>query len=181
MEKATSRPLTELLTVLRSNTPYVKNKWLNAVRKFTSAYSSTETPKVGTAPPTTYIPTTQSEAIDATTNYCKLNPQLPTVHTEKVLEGEHSPVSEEIPSLKVISIESTPNSIERDNTLTTENCSESKVWTKPIRLDDGQPKIKQLEFDIFGFVIHPEPIYRMRHKTFAWEPGSKRSHEWTAI
>ena len=181
MEKATSRPLTELLTVLRSDTPYVKNKWLNAVRKFTSAYSSTETPKVGTAPPTTYIPTTQNEAIDATTNYCKLNPQLPTVHTEKVLEGEHSPVSEEIPSLKVISVESTPNIIERDNTLTAENCSESKVWTKPIRLDDGQPKIKQLEFDIFGFVIHPEPIYRLRQETFAWEPGSKRSHEWTAI
>ena len=181
MEKATSQPLTELLTVLRSDTPYVKNKWLNAVRKFTSAYSSTEAPKVGTAPPTTYIPTTHSEAIDATTNYCKLNPQLPTVHTEKVLEGEHSPVSEEIPSLKVISIESTPNSIERDNTLTMENCSESKVWTKPIRLDDGQPQIKQLEFDIFGFVIHPEPIYRLRQETFAWEPGSKRSHEWTAI
>ena len=180
MEKVTSQPLTELLTVLRSDTPYVKNKWLNAVRKFTSAYSSTETPKVGTAPPTTYIPTTHSEAIDATTNDCKLNPQLPERHTEKVLEGEHSPVSEEIPS-KVISIESTPNSIERENTLTTENCSESKVWTKPIRLDDGQPKIKQLEFDIFGFVIHPEPIYRLRQETFAWEPGSKRSYEWTAI
>ena len=178
MEKATSRPLTELLTVLRSDTPYVKNKWLNAVRKFTSAYSSTETPKVGTAPPTTYIPTTHSEAIDATTNYCKLNPQLPIVHTEKVLEGEHSPVSEENPSNKT-SIESTPNSIERDNTLTVENCSESKVWTKPIRLDDGQPKIKQLECDIF--LIHPEPIYRLRQETFAWEPGSKRSHEWTAI
>ena len=173
MEKATSRPLTELLTVLRSDTPYVKNKWLNAVRKFTSAYSSTETPKVGTAPPTTYIPTTHSEAIDATTNDCKLNPQLPERHTEKVLEGEHLPVSEEIPSLVLESIESTPNSIERDNTLTTENCSESKVWTKPIRLDDGQPKIKQLEFDMFGFMVHPEPIYRMRHETFAWEPGSK--------
>ena len=181
MEKATSRPLTELLTVLRSDTPYVKNKWLNAVRKFTSAYSLTETPKVGTAPPTTYIPTTQDEAIDATTNPCKLNPPLPTGHTEKVLEGEHSPVSEEIPSLVLEKIESTPNSIERDNTLTTENCSESKVWTKPIRLDNGQPKVKQLEFDIFGSVIHPEPIYRLRHKTFAWEPGSKRSHEWTAI
>ena len=180
MEKATSQPLTELLTVLRSDTPYVKNKWLNAVRKFTSAYSSTETPKVGTAPPTTYIPTTHSEAIDATTNDCKLNPWLPVVHTEKVLEGEHSPVSEENPSNKT-SIESTPNSIERDNTLTVENCSESKVWTKPIRLDDGQPKIKQLEFDIFGFVIHPEPIYRLRQETFAWEPGSKRSHEWIAI
>ena len=179
MEKATSQPLTELLTVLRSDTPYVKNKWLNAVRKFTSAYSSTETPKVGTAPPTTYIPTTHSEAIDATTNYCKLNPQLPIVHTEKVLEGEHSPVSEEIPSNDT-SIESTPNSIERDNTLTVENCSESKVWTNPIRLDSGQPKVKQLEY-IFGSVIHPEPIYRLRHKTFAWEPGSKRSHEWTAI
>ena len=102
------------------------------------------------------------------------------MHTEKVLEGEHSPVSEENPSNKT-SIESTPNSIERDNTLTVENCSESKVWTKPIRLDDGQPKIKQLEFDIFGFVIHPEPIYRLRQETFAWEPGSKRSHEWTAI
>ena len=181
MEKATSQPLTELLTVLRSNTPYVKNKWLNAVRKFTSAYSSTETPKVGTAPPTTYIPTTQDEAIDATTNPCKLNPPLPTGHTEKVLEGEHSHVTEETPSLEITSIESAPDSIERENTLTTENCSESKVWTKPIRLDDGQPKIKQLEFDIFGFVIHPEPIYRLRQETFAWEPGSKRSHEWTAI
>ena len=173
MEKATSQPLTELLTVLRSDTPYVKNKWLNAVRKFTSAYSSTETPKVGTAPPTTYIPTTHSEAIDATTNYCKLNPQLPIVHTEKVLEGEHLPVSEEIPSLVLEKIESTPNSIERDNTLTTENCSESRVWTKPIKLDDGQPKIKQLEFDMFGFMVQPEPIYRMRHETFAWEPGSR--------
>ena len=180
MEKATSQPLTELLTVLRSDTPYVKNKWLNAVRKFTSAYSSTETPKVGTAPPTTYIPTTHSEAIDATTNDCKLNPRLPIVHTEKVLEGEHSPVSEENPSNQT-SIESTPNSIERDNTLTVENCSESKVWTNPIRLDSGQPKVEQVELDIFGFVIHPEPIYRLRQETFAWEPGSKRSHEWTAI
>ena len=181
MEKATSQPLTELLTVLRSDTPYVKNKWLNAVRKFTSAYSSTETPKVGTAPPTTYIPTTHSEAIDATTNYCKLNPQLPERHTEKVLEGEHLPVSEEIPSLVLEKIESTPNNIERDNTLTTENCSESRVWTNSIKLDDGQPKIKQLEFDMFGFMVHPEPIYRMRHETFAWEPGSKGSQERTAI
>ena len=158
MEKATSRPLTELLTVLRSNTPYVKNKWLNAVRKFTSAYSSTETPKVGTAPPTTYIPPTQDEAIDAINDPCKLNP-LPTGRTEKVLEGEHSHAPEEIPSMEITIIESTPDSIERDNTLTTENCSESKVWTKPIRLDDGQPKIKQLEFDMFGFMVHPEPIY----------------------
>ena len=176
-----SQPLTELLTVLRSDTPYVKNKWLNAVRKFTSAYSSTETPKVGTAPPSTYLPTTSSEAIDATTDCCKLSPHLPERHTEKVLEGEHLPVSEETPSLVLEKIESTPNSIERDNTLTTENCFESKVWTKPIRLDSGQPKVKQLEADIFGSVIHPEPIYRLRHKTFAWEPGSKRLHEWTAI
>ena len=75
-------------------------------------------------------------------------------------------------------IESTPNNIERDNTLTTENCFESKVWTQPIRLDSGQPEAEQWEF---GSEIHPEPIYRLRHKTFAWEPGSKRSHEWTAI
>ena len=180
MEKATSRPLTELLTVLRSDTPYVKNKWLNAVRKFTSAYSSTEMPKVGTAPPTTYIPTTQDEAIDAIIDPCKSNP-LPTGRTEKVLEGEHSHAPEEIPSMEITIIESTPDSIERDNILTTENCSESRVWTNPIKLDDGQPKIKQLEFDMIGFMVQPEPIYRMRHETFAWEPGSKRSQEWTAI
>ena len=136
---------------------------------------------MGIAPPSTYLPTTSSEAIDATTDCCKLSPHLPERHTEKVLEGEHLPVSEETPSLVLEKIESTPNSIERDNTLTTENCSESRVWTKPIKLDDGQPKIKQLEFDMFGFMVHPEPIYRMRHETFAWEPGSKGSHERTAI
>ena len=178
MEKATSRPLTELLTVLRSDTPYVKNKWLNAVRKFTSAYSSTETPKVGIAPPSTYLPTTSSEAIDATTDCCMLSPHLPERHTEKVLEGEHLPVSEETPSLVLEKIESTPNSIERDNTLTTEICLDSKVWTQPIRLDSGQPEAEHFWRIGSG---HPEPKYRLRHKTFAWEPGSKRSHEWTAI
>ena len=180
MEKATSQPLTELLTVLRSDTPYVKNKWLNAVRKFTSAYASTEPRKVGTAPPTTYIPTTQDEAIDANTNPCKSNPPLPTGHTEKVLEGEHSHATEETPSLEITIIESTPDSIERDNTLTTENCSESRVWTNSIKLDYGQPMIKQLEFDMIGFLVQPEPIYQMRHETFAWEPGSRGSQERTA-
>ena len=174
-----SQPLTELLTVLRSDTPYVKNKWLNAVRKFTSAYSSTEAPKVGIAPPSTYLPTTSSEAIDATTDYCKLSPHLPERHTEKVLEGELLPVSEETPSLVLEKTESTPNSIERDNTLTTEICLDSKVWTQPIRLDSGQPEAKHCwRRNGSG---HPEPKYRLRHKTFAWEPGSKRSHEWTAI
>ena len=96
MEKATSQPLTELLTVLRSDMPYVKNKWLNAVRKFTSAYASTEPPKVGIAPPTTYIPTTQDKAIDAIIDPCKSNP-LPTECTEKALEGEHSHATEETP------------------------------------------------------------------------------------
>ena len=172
MEKATSQPLTELLTVLRSDTPYVKNKWLNAVRKFTSAYASTEPPKVGTAPPTTYIPTTQDEAIDAINDPCKLNP-LPTGRTEKVLEGEHSHAPEEIPSMEITIIESTPDSIERDNILTTENCSESRVWTNSIKLDYSQLMIKQLKFDMIGFLVHPEPIYQMRHETFAWEPGSK--------
>ena len=83
------------------------------------------------------------------------------------------PLTEETPPMATTITESTPDSIERDNILTTENCSESRVWTNSIKLDYGQPKIKQLEFDMIGFMVQPEPIYRMRHETFAWEPGSR--------
>ena len=139
-----------------------------------NAYASTEPPKVGTAPPTAYLLPTQDTAIDApgTNDPCKLNPLL-TRRTEKVLEGEHSHPPGETPPMATTISESTPDSIERDNILTTENCSESRVWTNSIKLDYGQPMIKQLEFDMIAFMVQPEPIYRMRQETFAWEPGSR--------
>ena len=127
MEKATSQPLTELLTVLRSDTPYVKNKWLNAFRKFTNAYTSSEPSKVGIAPPEIHVVSTQNEAIDASnnnTNLCKVSP-ITTRRIEEVPNREHFNLPDETQTMDTPTIKSTPDQVERDNILPTVDCSGS--------------------------------------------------------
>ena len=175
MEKATSQPLVELLNVLRSDTPYVKNKWLNAVRKFTSAYTSSEPLKVGNAPPKIHVVSTQNKVIDASnnnTNLCKLNP-ITTRRIEEVPNGEHLNLPDEAQIMDTPTIKSTPDQVERDNILTTVDCSGSEKWTNSMKLKLGPTMIRQWEFDMIAFLVQPEPIYRMRQETFAWEPGSR--------
>ena len=124
--------------------------------------------KVGFAPPATCIPTTQDEAIDAPGNNTTCCKHL-TGRIEKFPPPERLNLQFISPTI-IESLESAPDSIET----TTENCFESRVWTNSIKLDDGQLMIKQLKFDMIGFLVQPEPIYQMRHETFAWEPGSKK-------
>ena len=117
--------------------------------------------KVGFAPPEIHVVSTQDEAIDApghNTHLCKPS-LLPTGRIEEFPPGDINLQDMNDMDIPATICESTPDSVERDNTLTTENCFESRVWTKPIKLDDGQPKIKQWEFDMFGFMVQPEPIY----------------------